>query len=72
MWQRDTKGICYDEYVGSSTINCSSILNHSYMIKGLEEYSTYIITVTAINFIGNATSSNFLATTKEAGIYVGT
>ena len=41
----------------------------SYMITGLEEDSSYIITVEAMNSIGMATSNTATAMTQEAGNY---
>ena len=68
MWQRTyTSAACLDEDEGSTTITDSST---SYTITGVEEYSSYIVTVTAGNFIGSATSSAILALTLEAGTYI--
>ena len=44
MWQRDTTGECFDEDGGSVTIT-----DTSYDITGLEEDSSYIITVRAVD-----------------------
>ena len=67
MWQRDTSGECPDEDEGSTTITDGST---DYTITELEEDSTYIITVTATNFIGNTSSIAKHETTLEMGMYV--
>ena len=51
MWQRDTSVGCPDEDEGSITITDDYI---SYDIMGLEEDSSYIITVTASNSAGSS------------------
>ena len=42
----------------------------SYMITGLEEDSSYSITVEAMNSIGTATSNTATGMTQEAGMSV--
>ena len=64
MWQRDTSGDCPDGDEGSMSITDGST---SYMITGLEEDSSYSITVEAINSIGMATSNTATGMTQEAG-----
>ena len=63
MWHRDTSGECSDEDEGSTIITDSSI---SYDIMGLEEDSSYTITVTAANVAGSSAVS-VPAMTLEAG-----
>ena len=65
MWQRDTSGDCPDEDEDSMSITDGST---SYMITGLEEDSSYSITVEAINSIGMATSNTATGMTQDAGI----
>ena len=67
MWQRDTSGDCPDEDEGSMSITDGST---SYMITGLEEDSSYSITVEAMNSIGMATSNTATGMTQEAGMSV--
>ena len=67
MWQRDTSGDCPDEDEGSMSITDGST---SYMISGLEEDSSYSITVEAMNSIGMATSNTATGMTQEAGMPV--
>ena len=63
MWQRDTTGECSDEDEDSATIT-----DTSYDITGLEEDSSYIITVRAVNTAGSSEDSNTVtAMTLEAG-----
>ena len=65
MWQRDTSGECPDEDEGSTTITDGST---SYDIMGLEEDSSYSITVTASNAAGSSAVSNTVtAMTLETG-----
>ena len=65
MWQRDTSGECSDENEGSISLTGGST---SYDIVGLEEDSSYNITVTANNGAGGSTVSNTITTmTLEAG-----
>ena len=66
MWQRDTSGDCPDEDEGSMSITDGST---SYMITGLEEDSSYSITVEATNAAGSAVSDTVTAVTEEAGYY---
>ena len=63
MWQRDTSGECSDEDEGSTTITDGST---SYDIMGLEEDSSYTITVTATNVAGRSTD-RVTEMTLEAG-----
>ena len=63
MWQRDTSVGCSDEDEGSATITDSST---SYEIMGLEEDSSYSLTVTAANVAGSSAVSE-TAMTEEAG-----
>ena len=55
MWQRDTSGECSDEDEGSTTITDGST---SYDIMGLQEDSSYSITVTATNIAGSSAISD--------------
>ena len=65
MWQRDTSGECSDEDEGNVTITSGST---GYDIVGLEEDSSYSITVTATNVAGSsAVSDAVTAMTLEAG-----
>ena len=64
MWERDTSGECSDEDEGSATITGGST---SYPITGLEEDSSYTITVTATNAAGSAASEPVTGVTGEAG-----
>ena len=64
MWQKDTTAECPDEDEGSTIITDGST---SYTITGLEEGSTYIITVTARNSTRSATSNVNEATTLQIG-----
>ena len=65
MWQRDTSVECSDEDEGSTTITDAST---SYEIMGLEEDSSYSLTVTAANAAGSsAVSETVTAMTEEAG-----
>ena len=64
MWERDTSGECSDEDEGSATITNSST---SYTITGLEEDSSYTITVVATNAAGSAVSDPVPGVTGEAG-----
>ena len=67
MWQRDTSGDCPDEDEDSMSITDGST---SYVITGLEEDSSYSITVQAMNSIGMATSNTATGMTQEAGMSV--
>ena len=62
MWQRDTTGECSNEDKNSTTIT-----DTSYDIMGLEEDSSYSITVRASNTAGNEDSNTVTAMTLEAG-----
>ena len=64
MWQRDTSGECPDEDEDSISLTDGST---SYDIMGLEEDSSYSITVTASNVAGSAVSNTVTAMTLEAG-----
>ena len=64
MWQRDTSGECPDEDEDSISLTDGST---SYDIMGLEEDSSYSITVTASNAAGSAVSNTVTAITLEAG-----
>ena len=64
MWERDTSGECPGVDEGSATITGGST---SYTISGLEEDSSYTITVTATNAAGSAVSIPITAMTGEAG-----
>ena len=55
VWQRDTSGECPDEDKGNSTITDGST---NYDIMGLEEDSSYSISVTANNVAGSSAVSN--------------
>ena len=63
-WERDTSGECPDEDEGSTTITDGST---SYTITGLEEDSSYTITVNATNAAGSAASEPVTGMTGEAG-----
>ena len=65
MWQRDTSVGCSDEDEGSTTITDGST---SYEIMGLEEDSSYSLTVTVANAAGSSeVSETVTAMTEEAG-----
>ena len=64
MWERDISGECPDEDEGSATITDGST---SYDITGLEEDSSYNITVTATNEAGTEVSDLVMGVTGEAG-----
>ena len=66
QWVRDTSGTCSDEDTDSTTISGGSATSHT--IPGLEEDSTYTITVTVSNGAGSSNVSNTVtAMTGEAG-----
>ena len=66
QWERDTSGACPDPHTDSTTISDGSATGHT--IPGLEEDSTYTITVTASNGAGSSEVSNTVtAMTGEAG-----
>ena len=66
QWERDTSGACPGEDTDSTTISGGSATSHT--IPGLEEDSTYTITVTASNGAGSSAASNTVtAMTGEAG-----
>ena len=64
MWLRDTSGECPDEDEDSISLTDGST---SYDIMGLEEDSSYSITVTASNAAGSAISNTVTAMTLQAG-----
>ena len=65
MWQRDTSGECPDEDDDNIVLTDGSTI---YDIMGLEEDSSYSITVTARNVAGSSAVSNAVtAMTQEAG-----
>ena len=65
MWQRVTSGECPDEDEDSISLTDGST---SYDIMGLEEDSSYSVTVTASNAAGSSAVSNTVtAMTLEAG-----
>ena len=65
MWQRDTSGECPDGDEDTISLTDGST---SYDIMGLEEDSSYSITVTASNAAGSSAVSNTVtALTLEAG-----
>ena len=70
-WQRDTSGECPDVDQDSASITDSST---STTIAGLEEGSSYFITVTAFNDAGSSEESNTITTTTqeigEADVYI--
>ena len=63
MWQRDTSGECPDEDEDSISLTDGST---SYDIMGLEEDSSYSITVIATNAAGSS-AVTVTAMTMEAG-----
>ena len=75
MWERDTSaGECPDEDEGSTTITdgdegSSAITggSTSHIIRGLEENSTYTITVRANNVAGSTVSESVSGVTRETG-----
>ena len=69
MWQRDTSGDCPDEDDGN-TILAGGSSTYNIFITGLEEASTYTMTVTAMNEFGYAITNNITATTSGEGITV--
>ena len=64
MWKRNISGKCHDVDMGSTTIHDGST---SHTIRGLEEDSTYTITVTATNAAGSVVSDPVTQMTEEAG-----
>ena len=64
MWERDTTGECPDADEGSSIITNGYT---SYTITGVQEDSTYTITVTATNAAGSAVSVPVTGMTGKAG-----
>ena len=64
MWEKDTSRECPAVDENSATITGGST---SYTISGLEEDSSYTITVTATNAAGSAVSVPVTAMTGEAG-----
>ena len=66
MWQRDTSGECPNEDEGRGTTITDGSTSHE--IMGLEEDSSYSLTVTAANAAGSsAVSETVTAMTEEAG-----
>ena len=63
MWQRDTSGDCSD-VPNSGSINRGS---PSYNIIGLEEDSSYTITVAATNAAGSSSTDSVTEMTLAAG-----
>ena len=66
MWKTDDIGGCS----GGSDMNSTTVTDGStsYDIMGLEEITTYTITVTASNSIGgSAVSNEVIAVTRKAG-----
>ena len=64
MWKRDPSGECCDEDDGSTIITDGSSI---YIITGLEEDSSYTITVTATNAAESAVSNPVTGMTGEGG-----
>ena len=62
VWQRDTDIGCPDEDSGTATGNIVG------EITGLQEDSSYSITVRAINDAGNSSEITVIAMTLEAGM----
>ena len=66
MWQRDTSGECPNEDEGRGTTITDGSTSDE--IMGLEEDSSYSLTVTAANAAGSsAVSETVTAMTEEAG-----
>ena len=63
-WKRNTDETCPEVDIRNATITTSP---NSYTIAGLEEDSSYTITVTAINAAGRVPSIPDTGVTKEAG-----
>ena len=65
MWQTDNIGGCS----GGSDMDSTTITDGStsYVITGLEEVTSYVITVTASNPAGSTLSSPVTPMTMEAG-----
>ena len=66
-WQRVITGDCDDEDEGSATLVGGSMT--SYTVTGVQEDSSYTITVTASNNNGNEESNPITAITRTAGYY---
>ena len=64
LWERNLSGECAYEDSGGTTITDGST---SYNITGLEEGSSYIITVTATNMFGSVISDPVTGMTKKTG-----
>ena len=65
-WERDTSMEC-PLYEDEGSVNIStSALSYTTIITGLQEYSTYFITVTAVNSDTNTTSNISTTTTDDA------
>ena len=63
MWERDTSEECPDMDKDSITL---SDVSTSYLITGLEEWSSYNITVTANNAVGSASDSITVMTSEAS------
>ena len=63
-WRYD--GECSDVVGGRANVTDHGTMN-SYTIEGLEEYTTYSITVTTTNAVGSADSEVATVRTSEAG-----
>ena len=68
-WQRDTSGVCSDEDKGNTTLVTHALIITT-VVSGLEEDSSYFVTVTAGNSVGSAVSDSATVTTTEAGIHL--
>ena len=68
MWERDTTLKCSD--VDMDTVTFTDISSSiSLTITGLEEDSSYVITVTGTSVTGNTDNVSVNAVTTEAGDY---
>ena len=63
MWERDTSEDCPD--MDKNIITLSDV-STSYIITGLEEWSSYTITVTASNAAGSASDSITVMTSEAS------
>ena len=80
MWNKqpfvESYEISFERVTGSQQVLCPDVVhtgNHTvygnsteYLLTGLFEYSTYFITVTAVN-LAEETSSNLTVTTLQTG-----
>jgi len=64
-WERGSSENCLYEDAGDTTITNGST---SYSIAGLEEDSSYTITVTATNIVGSVVSDAVTRVTRETGL----